>query len=318
MSPLTRRGLLVVGAAVAALPGRPRAQERPREVRIGYQKNGILVVAKQQRAIEERLRPLGVEVRWIEFSFGPPLLEALNIGSIEFGATGDAPPVFAQAAGANLLYVAAQPAAGSGAAILLPKGSSIQSLAELKGRRVAFAKASSAHNFTIAALERAGLTYGDIQPLYLAPADAAAAFSRGSVDAWTIWDPYFAIAERGEGVRILTLAKDIVAQNSFFLGNRTYTERYPRVVRVVVDELAKVADWSQANRGEVAKLLSEGTGVALEPTRRAVDRTDYVIEPGVSAPVAAEQQRVADRFHALGLIPKPIRVQDIVWTPPGA
>jgi NitT/TauT family transport system substrate-binding protein/sulfonate transport system substrate-binding protein len=286
-------------------------------LRIGYQKNGILVVAKQQRAIENRLKPLGVEVKWIEFSFGPPLLEALNIGSVDFGATGDAPPIFAQAAGANLLYVAAQPAAGSGAAILLPKGSSIQSLADLKGKRVAFAKASSAHNLTVAALEKAGLTYKDIQPLTLAPADAAAAFARGSVDAWTIWDPFFAIAEKGEGVRVLALARDIIPQNSFFLANRTFTERNGTLVRAVIDELATVAGWSQANRGEVAKLLAEGTGVELEATRRAVDRTDFVIEP-VSAAVAAEQQRIADRFHALGLIPKPIDVRAIVWTPPAS
>jgi sulfonate transport system substrate-binding protein len=311
---ITRRTLLAAAAATpAALVPLARAQA-PREFRIGYQKNGILVIAKQQRAIENRLKPLGVEVKWIEFSFGPPLLEALNIGSVDFGATGDAPPIFAQAAGANLLYVAAQPAAGSGAAILLPKGSSIQSLADLKGKRVAFAKASSAHNLTVAALEKAGLSYKDIQPLTLAPADAAAAFARSSVDAWTIWDPFFAIAEKGEGVRVLALARDIIPQNSFFLANRTFTERNGTLVRAVIDELATVAGWSQANRGEVAKLLAEGTGVELEATRRAVDRTDFVIEP-VSAVVAAEQQRIADRFHALGLIPKPIDVSAIVWTP---
>jgi NitT/TauT family transport system substrate-binding protein/sulfonate transport system substrate-binding protein len=313
---ITRRTLFAA-AAPAALALSARAQSALRELRIGYQKNGILVVAKQQKAIENRLKPLGIEVKWIEFSFGPPLLEALNIGSIDFGTTGDAPPIFAQAAGANLLYVAAQPAAGAGSAILLPKGSTVHSLADLKGKRIAFAKASSAHNFTVAALEKAGLAYKDVQPLHLAPADAAAAFARGSVDAWTIWDPYFAIAEKGEGVRILTLAKDIAAQNSFFLANRAFTERHGSVVRAVIDELATVASWSQANKGEVTKLLSEGTGVELDATRRAVERTDFVIEP-VSAAVAAEQQRVADRFHALGLIPKRLDVRTAVWTPPAS
>ena len=314
---ITRRTLLAAAVATPAALASPARAQAPREFRIGYQKNGILVIAKQQRAIENRLKPLGIEVKWIEFSFGPPLLEALDIGSIDFGTTGDAPPIFAQAAGANLLYVAAQPAAGSGAAILLPKGSTIQALADLKGKRVAFAKASSAHNLTVAALEKAGLTYKDIQPLTLAPADAAAAFARGSVDAWTIWDPYFAIAEKGEGVRVLTLARDVIPQNSFFLANRSFTERNGTLVRAVIDELATVAGWSQANRGEVAKLLAEGTGVELEATRRAVERTDFVVEP-VGAAVAAEQQRIADRFHALGLIPKPIDVRGIVWTPPAS
>ncbi|AIQ89448.1 ABC transporter substrate-binding protein [Methylobacterium sp. XJLW] len=314
---LNRRSLL---AALAALPLAPalvrgaRAAE-PGVVRIGYQKNGILVVAKQQGIIEKRLEPLGQSVRWVEFSFGPPLLEALSLDGIDFGQTGDAPPIFAQAARANLVYAAAQEAGGSGAGILLPKASAIQSLAELKGKRVAFAKASSAHNLTIAALEKAGLSYADITPVTLAPADAAAAFARGSIDAWTIWDPYFAIAEQGEGVRVLARASDITPQNNYFLASRPFAETRAPVLQAVIDALGDVAAWCTQNRGAVADLLSQGTGVPLAATRRAVDRTDYVIGP-MNDRVAAEQQRIADRFHALKLIPKPIRIADAVWTAP--
>ncbi|UIN32798.1 aliphatic sulfonate ABC transporter substrate-binding protein [Methylobacterium oryzae] len=318
---LDRRALL---AALAALPLAPalasalvpgaRAAE-PGVLRIGYQKNGILVVAKQQKIIEKRLEPLGYAVRWVEFSFGPPLLEALSLDGIDLGQTGDAPPIFAQAARSNLVYAAAQEAGGSGAGILLPKGSEIRSLAELKGKRVAFAKASSSHNLTIAALEKAGLSYADIEPVTLAPADAAAAFARGSIDAWTIWDPYFAIAEQGEGVRVLVRATDVTPQNNFFLASRPFAESRAPVLTAAIDALGEVAAWCTQNRGAVADLLSQGTGVPLAATRRAVDRTDYVIGP-MTDRVAAEQQRVADRFHALKLIPKPIRIADAVWTPP--
>ncbi|UIY43459.1 aliphatic sulfonate ABC transporter substrate-binding protein [Methylobacterium radiotolerans] len=314
---LDRRALL---AALAALPLAPalapgaRAAE-PGVLRIGYQKNGILVVAKQQKIIEKRLEPLGYAVRWVEFSFGPPLLEALSLDGIDLGQTGDAPPIFAQAARSNLVYAAAQEAGGSGAGILLPKGSEIRSLAELRGRRVAFAKASSSHNLTIAALEKAGLSYADIEPVTLAPADAAAAFARGSIDAWTIWDPYFAIAEQGEGVRMLVRATDVTPQNNFFLASRPFAESRAPVLTAVIDALGEVAAWCTQNRGAVAELLSQGTGVPLAATRRAVDRTDYVIGP-MTDRVAAEQQRIADRFHALRLIPKPIRIADAVWTPP--
>ena len=318
---LDRRALL---AALAALPLAPalapalvpgaRAAE-PGVLRIGYQKNGILVVAKQQKIIEKRLEPLGYAVRWVEFSFGPPLLEALSLDGIDLGQTGDAPPIFAQAARSNLVYAAAQEAGGSGAGILLPKGSEIRSLAELKGKRVAFAKASSSHNLTIAALEKAGLSYADIEPVTLAPADAAAAFARGSIDAWTIWDPYFAIAEQGEGVRVLVRATDVTPQNNFFLASRPFAESRAPVLTAAIDALDEVAAWCTQNRGAVAELLSQGTGVPLAATRRAVDRTDYVIGP-MTDRVAAEQQRVADRFHALKLIPKPIRIADAVWTPP--
>lgn len=233
MTTLDRRRLLAAGLALAgtALPLRLARASEPGVLRIGYQKNGILAVAREQAAIEAALKPQGVSVRWVEFSFGPPLLEALNLGAIDFGQTGDAPPIFAQAAGANLVYAAAQPKGGSGSAILLPKGSSVATLADLKGKRVAFAKGSSAHNFTVAALEKAGLSYRDITPVLLAPADGAAAFAGGTIDAWTVWDPYFAIAEEGQGARILVQAQDITPTNNFFLANKGFAEERPEVLK---------------------------------------------------------------------------------------
>lgn len=309
---ISRRTLLAAGLAAAAIPARAEGGT----FRIGYQKNGILVVAKQQGTIEAALKPLGFSVRWTEFSFGPPVLEALGLGAIDFGQTGAPPPIFAQAAGNALVYVAAQEAGGSGEAILVPKGSPLTDPADLKGKRVAFAKGSSSHYLVVAALEKAGLTYADIEPVTLAPADAAAAFARGSVDAWAIWDPYFAIAERQEGIRILTRASDIAKPSNYFLGNRTFTEANGPVVRAVTAALGEVAAWCEAHRSEVASLLSKGTGVPLDATQRAVDRTDYVIAP-MSESAIADQQRIADRFHQLGLIANPIRIRDAVWTPGG-
>ncbi|MEN3212709.1 aliphatic sulfonate ABC transporter substrate-binding protein [Methylorubrum populi] len=314
---LDRRQLLAAGLAAAgtALPLRRADAVEPGVLRIGYQKNGILAVAREKAAIEAALKPRNVSVRWVEFSFGPPLLEALNLGAIDFGQTGDAPPIFAQAAGAGLVYAAAQPKGGSGSAILLPKGSSIATLADLKGKRVAFAKGSSAHNLTVAALETAGLTYRDITPVLLAPADGAAAFAGGTIDAWTVWDPYFAIAEEGQGARILVQASDITPTNNFFLANKAFAEEQPDVLKAAIAALGEVAVWCEANRPSVAASLSKITGVPLAATRRAVERIRFVIAP-MDAAVTVEQQRIADRFHAIGVIPRPVRVSDIVWTPP--
>lgn len=313
---LTRRSALAATLVAAALcPGRARSAEGG-TLRIGYQKNGILAVAKERGAIEARLASLGASVAWVEFSFGPPLLEALSLGSIDFGQTGDAPPIFAQAAKANLVYAAAQPNGGSGSAILLPKGSEIRTLQDLKGKRVAFAKGSSAHNLTIAALEKAGLSYRDIEPVTLAPADAAAAFARGAVDAWTVWDPYFAIAEAREGVRVLAQASEITPTNNFFLANADSIEARPDLVAGAIEALGGVAAWCEANRGQVAASLSRITGVPLAATERTVGRIRYVIAP-MNPEVVAEQQRIADRFHEFKLIPRAIRVSDIVRTPPG-
>jgi aliphatic sulfonates family ABC transporter substrate-binding protein len=309
---ITRRTLLHAIPAVASV-AIARA-EPSRRFRIGYQKNGILVVAKQQQAIENRLRSHGVSVDWTEFSYGPPLLEALRLGSVDFGTVGDTPPIFAQAAHADLLYVAVMPAGSSSAAILLPPGSTLHTLADLKGRRVAFARGSAAHNLIVAALEKAGLSLADIRPIPLAPADAAAAFTRGSVDAWAVWDPYYAIAEVQQGVRVLATSRDIAPQNAFCLSSRDYVQANAAVIEAVIDELAKVAAWSNAHRPQVAQLLADGTGVPLDAMQRTVARSAYAIGP-VTDPVVAQQQLVADRFYRLGLIPARIAIADVTWRP---
>lgn len=305
--------LVASTAAIALSPASLFAASAPTEIRIGYQKNGVLYLAKETGQLEEKLKAKGLTVKWVEFSFGPPLLEALGAGSIDYGTTGDSPPIFAQAAGANLVYVAAQEAAGSGAALLVKENSGINTLADLKGKKVGFAKASSSHNLTIAALEKAGLTYKDIEPVYLAPADGAAAFAKGAIDAWTIWDPFFAVAESQPGTKVLAPAKGIVTQNSFFLANADFTKANPDLVAAVNEGLAATAKWAETHRKDVTAVFAKATGIAPDIQQKAVDRTEFVISP-IRQPVIEEQQRIADRFQSLGLIPKPIAVKDIVWT----
>ena len=204
---MRRRELLIgslSGVALVSLSRHARAEaENPREFRIGYQKNGVLVIARQQAVLQQQLAQRGVELKWVEFTSGPPLLEAMNVGSIDLGQVGDTPPIFAQAAGAAIVYVAGQPIT-NGQGILVRPDSDIRTLADLKGKRVGFTKGSSAHNVTVIALEKAGLGYGDIAPVYLSPPDAAAAFTRGSIDAWAVWDRHRRKARRthsGRGER---------------------------------------------------------------------------------------------------------------------
>lgn len=319
---LTRRKTLaLIGATagagwlgpIAGAAGQSR--EPAREFRIGYQKSGGLVIARRQEAIEKRLAPRGIKVSYIEFQSGPPLLEALNLGAIDFGTTGDTPPIFAQAARADLLYVATIPSPGAGSAILVRRDSPIRSLADLKGRSIAFTKGSSAHNFTVNAVKKAGLAWNDVKPVHLSPADAGAAFANGSVDAWAIWDPFYAIAEKTQDARVLTTAEGIVETNSFYLANGSFAKANPGTLREVIAELTRVADWATAHTDEVAKALAEVTGVALEHQQRAVARTRYAVTP-VTEDVIRSQQAIADEFHRLGLIPRPITVRDAVWAPP--
>jgi aliphatic sulfonates family ABC transporter substrate-binding protein len=316
----SRRALLTLAAGLPlTLPlGRAsHAQAAPREFRIGFQKSGPLLVAKQNRDFERALEPLGIAVTWVEFTYGPPLLEALNVGSIDFGAVGDAPPIFAQAARAKLLYVAATPSRGASQAILVPENSPLRTVAELKGKRLAFARGSSAHSLAVGAVEKAGLSWSDITPVELPPADAGAAFARGNVDAWSIWDPFFALAELQRKARVLVAGDAVEPQSSFFLANRGFSEAHPRLVAQVLRVLADVGAWAGAHRDEVARLYAGATGLPFEATRRAAERGSFDVVP-LSDAITAQQQRVADRFHRLGLIPRAVTVRDIVWQPPGA
>jgi sulfonate transport system substrate-binding protein len=301
-----------LGAALIGLSGSSRAQVRAgaKELRIGYQKNGVLVIARQQAVLEHSLAPHGIDVKWSEFGSGPPMLEAMNAGSVDIGQVGDTPPIFAQAASDAIVYVAGEPIT-NGQGILVKQDSPIRTLADLKGKRIGFTQGSSAHNVTLIALEKANLTYSDITPVYLSPPDGAAAFARDSIDAWAIWDPYFAIGE-AHGGRILVSASEIGKTNSFYIGNRDFAARDPQLLRAVLDTLAQTARWAEANRDKVAKSLAEVTGVDLTIQTSAANRSSFVIGK-LTDDIIATQQGVADRFQKLGLIPRPIIVRDAVW-----
>ncbi|OFA01024.1 putative aliphatic sulfonates-binding protein precursor [Janthinobacterium sp. HH107] len=311
LSRRTTLGLLFAAAAgvmVAGMPATAQAQAKG-EVRIGYQKYGTLTLLKGRGTLEKRLAEQGVGVKWTEFPAGPVLLEGLNVGSIDFGTVGEAPPIFAQAAGANLVYVGNEPASPASEAIVVPKGSGLRTLADLKGKKIALNKGSNVHYLLLKALEKAGVAYADIQPVFLPPADARAAFERGSVDAWAIWDPFLAAAEKQLGARVLADGKGLVANYQFYLASRTYAEKHPEILRIVLDEVAKVDDWGRNNPDEVATILSAQTGLGKDVVALAASRYAYGVKP-VSPDVIASQQRVADAFSSLKLIPKPILVKD--------
>lgn len=299
--------------ASAMTPAVLRAQGAS-EVKIGYQKTGVLVIARQQGTVEKRFASEGVQVKWVEFTSGPPMMEAVSNGSIDFGAVGDSPPIFAQAANANIVYAASSPIS-NGQGILVPQNSSIKTISDLKGKRIGFTKGSSAHNVVLLTLEKAGLTYADITPVYLTPPDAGPAFANGSIDAWAVWDPYFAIGEKKQNARILINAHELGKTNAFFIANRDFANKRPGQLSNIIAGLATAAEWAEGHRAEVAKSLHEITGVPLDIQTVAANRATFAIGP-VTDEVIETQQRVADGFAKLGLIPRPIKVRDIVWRAP--
>ncbi len=311
-------GLLGAFAATSMLPlGRVARAAGATHLRIGWQKNGVLALAKRQGSLEKRLAAQGITVEWSEFTSGPPLLEALGAGALDFGATGDVPPLFAQAAHGNLLYVGLYRGSPEASAILVRADSPIRSLADLKGRKLAFKRGSSAHNVAVKALRKGGLTPDDVQALDLSPPDAAAAFRTGSIDAWSIWDPYLAIAEADPQTRVLATARGIVDSYSFFLANGDFTKTNPKVVSAVIDELGKVGTAAQAHLDETVAALSALTGVPADVTRVTLTRPDADLGSvsTMTDAAIAYQQSLADEFHGLGIVPKKLDVAAIVWRP---
>ncbi|TKD21705.1 aliphatic sulfonate ABC transporter substrate-binding protein [Rhodobacter capsulatus] len=316
MTRLTRRSFGLSALALAALAGAPLRAETVSTLKIGYQKTNLPVIAQRQRSLETALAPLGVTVDWVQFAAGPPLVEALNVGAIQLGWTGDAPPIFGQSSGAAISYVAALPPNGAGEAIIARPDSGIATLADLRGRKVAVGKGTSAQNLLIAALEAHGLAFRDVEPVFLGPADAAAAFGSGAVDAWSIWDPFLAIAEVTHKPVVLIRAPEVLRVNTWFLANRDFAAEATNtpVIEAVLAALKAAASWADSHRAEVAQALHEVTGVPIAAQTLAADRAQFGIFE-ITPEILAAQQDTADRFFRLGLIPTAITVSDALWTP---
>jgi len=304
---IPRRRLLQGAATAIALPSFAALAQAPaRQLRIGNQKSSLSIL-KGRGTLEKRLAPLGVAVKWTEFTAGPVQLEALNVGSIDFGDVGEAPPIFAQAAGAPLAYVATTLPRPQSEAVLVPKGSAIRTVAELKGKKVALNKGSNVHYFIAKLLEKHGLAYSDLNLVYLPPADARAAFEKGSVDAWVIWDPFLAAAEKSLEARILADATGVVGNRGYYFSSLGYAAKNADVLAIAIEEINKVDLWGTANKNELAAELAALWGLPKPVADLSVARAAYGTSP-ISKAVLAEQQKIADAFFDLKLIPRRINV----------
>ncbi|KVD36144.1 sulfonate ABC transporter substrate-binding protein [Burkholderia ubonensis] len=298
----------LAGFALAPLAGAPaHAQGHGARLRIGFQKYGNFVVLKARGTLEKRLASQRVAVEWLEFPAGPQLLEGLNAGAIDVGTVGETPPIFAQAAGVDFVYIGSEPPAPRGEAIVVPSESPIRSVAQLRGKKVALNKGSNVHYLLVKALEHAGLAYADIQPVYLTPADARAAFVQRNVDAWVIWDPYLAAAERQLNARAIANGEGLVRNTQYFLAARKYAAAQPQVLRALLDEVDAVDRWARDHVADVAAQLSPLVGLDAPTLEVALKRAGYGVQPITDATLAY-QQSIADAFSTLKLIPARVTV----------
>ncbi|GGM08293.1 MULTISPECIES: aliphatic sulfonate ABC transporter substrate-binding protein [Micromonospora] len=270
------------------------AGDRP--LRIGYQRFGGLSLVKARNAAPE--------AQWSLFESGPALTEALKAGSIDLGQTGEAPPVFAAAAKIPFSIVGSSAPVPRGEAVLVRADSPYRSFADLKGRTVALNKGSNVHWLLVKLLAAHGMTLTDIEVRYLKPAEGRPAFDNGQVDAWIIWDPYFALAERPE-VRVLADATGLASNREYLLAAPGVLKDRAEALRAFLATYREVTDWGIAHPDERARVLAPELKIPEETAHRALARSAQPLAPLTPA-IGDELQAIADGFVALDLIPGPV------------
>ncbi|MBW4608168.1 MAG: aliphatic sulfonate ABC transporter substrate-binding protein [Hassallia sp. WJT32-NPBG1] len=274
-----------------------------------------LAVLEKQGTLGKRLESLGYKVEWPEFAAGPQQLEALNANGLDIASTAESPPVFAQAAGTPLVYLAANSTDGQAVSLLVPANSKIKSVKDLKGKKVAFQKASIGHYLILRALEKEGLKLTDVTSVYLAPPDASAAFSQGKVDAWFIWEPFVTRNEQNKIGRVLIDGSNGLRDtNNFYTTSRKFYQQNPEVIKVFLEELQKAQAWSKQHPKEIAELLAPVTQLDVTILEKMHSKYDFALVP-ITDKIITKQQEVADKWYSLKLIPKKVNVRDGFLSP---
>ncbi|WP_340317888.1 aliphatic sulfonate ABC transporter substrate-binding protein [Rhizorhabdus argentea] len=313
--PLSRRRLLAAAGATLLLAACTRDESAG--VVIGYQRGGILYLAKSRGDFERRLAARGVApVKWVEFASGPPLVEAMRSGAIDIGFTGDTPLAYAQASGSPIVYVAAQVVPDTTGGLIVRRDSPIRDVAGLRGRRLTFTKGSASELSAVIALRAAGLSITDVEPVYLTPADSMAAFVSGKVDAWLTWEPYLSLSDARIGIRSIPIDRGGLKSIAYYLAGSSFADRRPDVVTHVLDELRVEADWARAHIPETVEIAAQATGLPLAIQQKVYDRYGSAIfaVDRLSPEIIANQQRVVDLLRTAGVVDHPIDARAAAWT----
>lgn len=316
---MKRRTLLKLAAGSAALSGLSPVSlvvAAPlKELRLDYAYySPTSLVLRRFGWLEEEFKADGVQVRWVLSAGSNRALEYLNANSIDIGSSAGLAALLAKANGNPIKtpYIFSRP---EWTALVVRKDSPIRSVADLKGKKVAVTKAAGSHYLLIAALDKAGLRFKDIEPAYLTPADGRAAFERGSVAAWVTWDPYLAGVQRQSQVRILADGRGIADYQRYYLASSAYAAAHPEVLGVVFEALRKAGKWVKQSPKEAAELLAPAWGLDAATVELANGRRSYEVRPVVKEALG-EQQKIADAFYGEGLLPRKLDATAVpLWRP---
>ena len=285
---------LLFGALVVSAPFAAWADSTLKVGDQQLQTRGILEASGE-------LNNLPYKIEWFNFPAAQPLGEALNAGAIDVGGLGDAPLIFAYAAGARVRAVAATRSIPRDLAIVVPDGSPIKTAADLKGKRIATTRGSIGHYLAIATLERAGIKLSEVSLRFMQPADAKAALASGNVDAWSTWDPYVALAEQKDHDRSIANGIDLSSGLSFQAATETSIKDKHAQIADFLKRVAAGQRWALAHPDEVAAMQSKVTGLPPDVLKTVYQRAQ--LHPvAIDDAVVAEQQKTADLYHRADVI----------------
>ena len=285
-----------------------------KKIRIGYQKNGTTLLLKGTGDLEKELKELGYKVEWSEFNTASSILEALNSGAIDLANAGDAPSVMAVSKGMNFKYIAAERSASQTEGILVKKDGNITKIEDLKGKRVAYNKASIAEYLLAVALETVNLTLADVESVILSPADASVAFEKGEVDAWVTWDPFMTVSE-AKGNTILTTAEGLLNYRSYYFASEELVDNYPDVVKAYVENIIKIGTAIDKDSTKAAEILEENTGIESSVWVSSYERKTSIPEY-INDDVLNDLKTLNDGLYAIDLIEKPVEdFTQSIWQP---
>ncbi|GIF20984.1 sulfonate ABC transporter substrate-binding protein [Paractinoplanes tereljensis] len=271
-------------------------------LRIGYQRFGGLSLVKA--------RGDAPGVTWSLFESGPALTEAIKAGAIDIGQTGEAPPIFAAAAKTPFKIAAVGAPSPQSEAVLVKKSRGFKTFADLKGKTIALNKGSNVHWLLVRLLETNHLTLNDVNVKYLKPAEGRPAFDNDQVDAWIIWDPYFALAEKPD-VQILADATGVANNREYILVAQDAADKKTEQIKSFLTTYEKTTAWGIAHPDERAAVLAPELKIDEPTTKRALARAAQPIAP-LTDEIGTELQGIADGFTKLELIPTSIDARSLI------
>lgn len=283
-------------------------------VKIGYQKGNTLHILKASGNLDERLAKENIKVEWLEFPIGTALLEGLNTGAIDFGHASDANGVFSQASGKPSVYVASDTPYPKGVAIVVKESSPIQTVKDLKGKKIGVTKGGNMHYLLVKALEKEGLSIEDVEPVYYKDAaEGRMAFESDKIDAIGIWDPFLAVLETTTKTRLVVNGENLTQNRTFYFASESFVNQEAETIKIILDELQKSDQWANEHTKELAAMLSEELKIDAEPLEIANARRTFGVLP-IDEEAIKAQQDLAETFHKLGLFPNPIDIKSVTRT----